>query len=169
MYYVYILPLIDNINMKIGVSEGDLSRILKHHETYGLISNQIRILNCKDRRLSFKVEKYILDNIPKPVKRLIKNDGYSEIREIKYLKKIPQIINKIKKDPLFTYNESKIIEYKFYNIYQIKDIYEKYGMDITKQIEKLDYIDYKKYSSIYDNNFHIISRGCKPDDLFDSL
>ena len=40
MNYVYILPLIDGINMKIGVSEGDLTRLLQHHETYGILWDQ---------------------------------------------------------------------------------------------------------------------------------
>lgn len=153
MNYVYILPLLDGLNMKIGVSEGDLTRLLKHHETYGIIWDQVRILNCRNKKLAFKVEKYLLDNIPKPTKRLIIKDGYSEIRDIIHLKDCTEIICRIRKDSKFTYQESKYIEYKFYNINELKDIYkEKYDIDLTKQIEKLSIIDYTKYSTIYDNN-----------------
>jgi hypothetical protein len=137
--------------MKIGVSEGDLSRILKHHETYGVIYEQIRILNCKNKKLAFKVEKYLLDNLPKPPNKLIKNDGYSEIREIKYLNKCKELLIRIKKDPLFSYKESKYIEYKYYSINQLKNIYkELHDIDLSFQIEKLTNLDYKKYSSIYE-------------------
>jgi hypothetical protein len=155
MNYVYILPLIDGINMKIGVSEGDLTRLIQHHETYGIIWNQVRILNCKNKKLAFKVEKYLLDNIPKPIKRLIRKDGSSEIREVVHLEKCPEIINRIKKDINFTYQESKYIEYKFYNINELQSLYkERYDIDLTKQIEKLSTIDYTKYSTIYDTKIY---------------
>jgi hypothetical protein len=158
MIYVYILPLLDGFNMKIGVSEGDLSRILKHHETYGVIYEQIRILNCKNKKLAFKVEKYLLDNLPKPLNKLIKNDGYSEIREIKHLNKCKELLIKIKKDPLFSYQESKCIEYKYYSINELKTIYkELHDIDLSSQIEKLTNIDYKKYSSIYEPKYGSIN------------
>lgn len=151
MNYVYILPLIDGINMKIGVSEGDLTRLLQHHETYGIFWNQVRILNCKNKKLAFKVEKYLLDNIPKPTKRLIKKDGSSEIREVIYLKNCPDIISRIRNDITFTYQESKYIEYKFYSINELQVLYkEMYDIDLSNQIEKLSNIDYTKYSTIYD-------------------
>jgi len=155
MNYVYILPLIDGINMKIGVSEGDLTRLIQHHETYGIIWDQVRILNCRNKKLAFKVEKYLLDNIPKPTKRLIRKDGFSEIREVVHLQKCPEIISKIKKDINFTYQEAKYIEYKFYSINEIQSLYkERYDIDLTKQIEKLLTIDYTKYSTIYDTKIY---------------
>ena len=151
MNYVYILPLIDGINMKIGVSEGDLTRLLQHHETYGILWDQVRILNCKNKKLAFKVEKYLLDNIPKPTKRLIKKDGFSEIREVIYLKNCPEIISGIRNDITFTYQESKYIEYKFYSINELQVLYkEMYDIDLSTQIEKLSNIDYTKYSTMYD-------------------
>ena len=155
MNYVYILPLIDGINMKIGVSEGDLTRLLQHHETYGILWNQVRILNCKNKKLAFKVEKYLLDNIPKPTKRLIKKDGSSEIREVIHLKNCPEIISRISKDITFTYQEAKYIEYKFYSITELQTIYkEAYDIDLSSQIEKLSNIDYTKYSTIYDTKVY---------------
>lgn len=155
MNYVYILPLLDGLNMKIGVSEGDLTRLLQHHETYGIIWDQVRILNCRSKKLAFKVEKYLLDNIPKPNKKLFKKDGYSEIREVKHLNKCIEIICRIRKDTLFTYQESKYIEYKFYNINELQMLYkEKYDIDLTRQIEQLSNVDYTKYSTIYDTEIY---------------
>jgi hypothetical protein len=109
MNYVYILPLIDGINMKIGVSEGDISRIVKHHETYGTIYDKIRIINCRNKKLCFKVEKYLLDNIPKQNRKLYKKDGHTELREIKHFNKCLELLNNIKNDLIFTYQESKYI------------------------------------------------------------
>jgi hypothetical protein len=158
MNYVYILPLIDGINMKIGVSEGDLTRLLQHHETYGILWDQVRILNCRNKKLAFKVEKYLLDNIPKPSKRLIRKDGFSEIREVIHLKNCPEIISRIRKDITFTYQEAKYIEYKFYSINELQVIYkEMYDIDLSPQVEKLSTIDYTKYSTIYDTEvYHTI-------------
>ena len=49
MYYVYILPIIDGENMKIGVSDGDITRILQHHKTFlkiGTPLNHLLISLC---------------------------------------------------------------------------------------------------------------------------
>ncbi len=153
MYYVYILPIIDGENMKIGVSDGDITRILQHHKTYGIVLEDIILINCKNRKLSFKVEKYLLDNIPRHKldnrEKISKRDGSTELREVKYFEKCKSLINDIKNNILFTYQESEYIEYKFYTIYEYGSLLkEKYNIDISNQIKNISKADESKYKSI---------------------
>lgn len=142
MHYVYILPCSDRKYMKIGVSSTDLERIITHHKSYNILIDSSRFIFPHSRRLAYKLENYLLNKIPKPKRHdLIKiKDGSSELRDISYARDIKNILNGIKTDPFFGYNES-LIDYKLYNI---KDFILKAKSNTLLESEVID----KQYESL---------------------
>jgi hypothetical protein len=155
MNYVYILFLLDGEHVKIGVTEGDLKRIISHHNTYGIDIDKIRIIRCSNRNISLKVEKYLLNNIPSIKRKLYKKDGFTELRNAKvFQKNIDKIMGDIDKCLEFSYLESKSLDKKLYSIYEFADIVKRNGLDVTEQLKSLSNLDYKKYTTIFDNKHY---------------
>lgn len=155
MNYVYILFLLDGEHVKIGVTEGDLKRIISHHNTYGIDIDKIRIIRCSNRSISLKVEKYLLNNIPSIKRKLYKKDGFTELRNAKvFQKNIDKIMGDIDKCLEFSYLESKSLDKKLYSIYEFADIAKRNGLDVTEQLKSLSNLDYKKYTTIFDNKHY---------------
>ena len=145
MNYVYILFLLDCVHVKIGISAGDLKRIVTHHKTYGIDIDKIRILRCSNRNISLKVEKYLLSNLPRIERRLYKKDGFTELRNAKiFQKNIDKIMKDIDKCLDFSYSESKSLDKNFYSIYEFADIFKNVGLDVSEQLKSLSILDYKK-------------------------
>lgn len=155
MNYVYILFLLDGDHVKIGISHGDLKRIVTHHNTYGIDIDKIRIIRCSNRNISLKVEKYLLNHLPPIKRRLYKKDGFTELRNAKvFQKNIDKIMRDIDKSLEFSYLESKSLDKKFYSIYEFADIFKNNGLDMSEQLKSLSNLDYKKYTTIFDNKHY---------------
>jgi hypothetical protein len=140
MYYIYILACGDKKHMKIGVSSKDLNRVLTHHKTYNILIDKSRFIPLTDKRLAFKVEKFLLSKIPN-LKEIRTEDGYTELRDIKWAKYIKDYIKEIKTSPDFSYNDSVRMKYE---LYKVEDFLSKLKSNplidpnkIEKQYEKL--------------------------------
>jgi hypothetical protein len=154
MNYVYILFLLDCEHVKIGISQGDLRRIIEHHNTYGIDLNKIKILRCANKNISLKIEKYLLNSLPKIRRKLYNRDGFTELRDSKIFEKnIDRLLKDIDKCLDFSFSEIKSLNKKLYSVYEYADLCKNLGLDFSKQIESLSVIDYKKYSTIFDNRF----------------
>lgn len=152
MNYVYILFLLDCEHVKIGISQGDLKRIIEHHNTYGIDIDEIRIIRCSNRNISLKIEKYLLNHLPPIKRRLFKKDGFTELRNAKvFQNNIDKIMRDIDKSLEFSYLESKSLDKKFYSIYEFADMFKNNGLDVSEQLKSLSNLDYKKYTTIFDN------------------
>lgn len=115
MYYVYILVCGDKKHMKIGVSSKDLNRILNHHKTYNILIDSSRFIPLTDKKLAFKVEKFLLSKIPS-LKEMRTEDGYTELRDIKFAKYIKDYLKEIETSSEFSYNDSLRMTYELYKI-----------------------------------------------------
>ena len=139
MWYVYILVCSDKKHMKIGVSGKNLKRIITHHKRYNILIDSSRFILLTDRRLALKVEKYLLDQVPSNVD-IRTGDGSTEIRELKWAKNIKSYLQQIKKDPYFSYNEVRRMNF---NLSKVGDLVNKLNeniidnSDISKQLEIL--------------------------------
>lgn len=115
MYYIYILVCSDKEHIKIGVSSKDLNRLLTHHKTYNILIDKSRFIPLTDKKLAFKVEKFLLSKIPN-IKEMRTEDGSTELRDIKFAKHIKDYIREIKTSSYFSYNDSVRMNYELYNI-----------------------------------------------------
>lgn len=115
MYYVYILVCSDKKHMKIGVSSKDLKRVIKHHKTYNILISSSRFIPLTEKRLAYKVESYLLRKIPN-IDNLRTEDGFTELRDLKWAKDISKMLQDIKTDPEFSYIDVKRMNYKLYKI-----------------------------------------------------
>ena len=118
MHYFYILPFKDGRHIKCGISSEDINRIITHNESFDIDIKKVVILNCNRKSLALKIEQWILKStqFPDSARKYKGIDGWTEIRLRSDMKKIIDSINKIKRDPYFTFAESKALDYKFYNL-----------------------------------------------------
>ena len=115
MYYIYILVCGDKKHMKIGVSSKDLNRVLTHHKTYNILIDNSRFIPLTDKKLAFKVEKFLLSKIPY-LEQMRTEDGHTELRDIKFAKYIKDYIKEIKTSSEFSYNDSVRMNYELYKV-----------------------------------------------------
>lgn len=118
MHYFYILPFKDGRHIKCGISSEDINRIIKHNESFDVDIKKIAILNCNRKSLALKIEQWVLKSskFPDSARKFKGIDGWTEIRLRSDMKKIKDSINRIKRDPYFTFAESKAIDYRFYSL-----------------------------------------------------
>lgn len=165
MYYIYILVCSDKKHMKIGVSSKDLNRVLTHHKTYNILIDKSRFIPLTDKKLAFKVEKYLLSKIPN-LKEMRTEDGSTELRDINSAKYIKDYIKDIKTSSKFSYNDSIRMNYELYNIENFLTKLKSHPLidysKIEKQYEKLKIdsngsIRKKKWKNVINigrNSFH---------------
>jgi hypothetical protein len=157
MYYVYILICSDKKHMKIGVSSKNLNRVLKHHKTYSILIDKSRFIPLTDKKLAFKVEKFLLSKIPHLEEEMRTNDGHTELRDVRFAKFIKDYLKEIKKSPEFSYNDSIRMNYNLYKVEDLLNEFKSHTLidytQIEKQYEKLKIdsdgsVDKKKWKYI---------------------
>ncbi len=154
MDYFYILPLKDQMHIKIGISSDHINRIITHQNGLNIDTSGVLILNCRRRSLALKVESWIKSQtkFPDSARGYKGLDGWSEIRRRKDLKFIKHLIRSIKGNPYFSYSESKIIDYNLYTLTEwiVKN---NEGGVLNEQINKLANVDVlKPVDGIVGNN-----------------
>lgn len=116
--HLYILPFNDNQFLKIGISLSDnFNRINNLSKIYDInLNNAILISsdNAENIKLLEKNIKTIINETINPDNRYYGKDGHTEIRKVKYLNDIIELINKFK--PILNLQELK------YNIQYAKKI-----------------------------------------------
>jgi hypothetical protein len=138
MYYIYILVCGDKKHMKIGVSSKDLNRVLTHHKTYNILIDKSRFIPLTDKKLAFKVEKFLLSKIPHS-EEMRTEDGSTELRDIRSAKYIKDYIKEIKTSSYFSYNDSIRMNYELYNV-----------EDFLSRLKSHPLIDYSKVEKQYE-------------------
>lgn len=98
--YLYLLPLKSGKVFKIGISSKNLNRINQHNSTYGIDLENSYIIQAQSKVIRFLEIELLCLFPPCSIEELLYKDGYTEIREIVYLKEAlkyildkPKILN----------------------------------------------------------------------------
>jgi hypothetical protein len=144
--------------MKIGLSSGDLSRLLTNHKNYNVLIDSSRFIPVSEKRLAMKLEKFFLDNIPKLNYDLKTEDGYTEVRDAKWAKEIKPLLQQVKKNPIFSHIDTKRVSYK---LFKIDELIEKLKIStdisiLEKQYQKLKLsnkssVEKRKWKRVYES------------------
>lgn len=87
--YLYLLAFSDGKLFKIGISRGNFNRVLKHWRAYDINLYESYIVTAKNEVIS-AFERELLSIFPEVDYN--KCDGYTEIRDIKYMDEAIDII-----------------------------------------------------------------------------
>lgn len=88
--YLYLLAFSDGKLFKIGISKGNFNRIIKHYRAFDINLYESYIVTAKNDVIS-AFERELLSIFPEIDYN--KCDGYTEIRDIKYMNEAIDIMN----------------------------------------------------------------------------